>query len=126
MMKEMAVSSEVQAGLERLLNETAEADTHGVGRDSHSVRFRRFKVTRATRIENPLLWRTYALERQRVADQWKGKGQLQVTPAVRTDSVMWDGRQRLMQEAGEHYLFHGTSVRHRRKTYDIVLYFIVF
>ena len=117
MMKEVAVSCAVKAGLEHLLNATAEPHTHGVGRDSHEVRFQRFKVTHATRIENPFLWRTFALERQRVADQWRGKDDLKLTPDVRTDSVVWEGREPLVHGASEHYLFHGTSVT-ARSQYD--------
>ena len=67
-------SQAVCAAVERLMNDTAQPDTHGQGRDSHRSYFRRFKVSSVTRVENPRVWSAYVGQRQDKADRLQREG----------------------------------------------------
>ena len=105
-------SAETMAQVERLLNDTAKPDTHGVGRDSHKTRFARFKVTSVQRVENSQVWSAYASRRRALADALAAEG---YTLPGRAQALSTAGFHypfeggMLEAAAGEAFLFHGTS-----------------
>jgi hypothetical protein len=100
----------VCAAVETLMNETAQPDTHGVGRDSHKQRFSRFKVVSVQRVENPQAWTAYAGSRRALAEDLSREGYVPpAMPPLETASFCYPLQYNtLEQDAGEVFLFHGT------------------
>jgi serine/threonine protein kinase len=67
-------SAKVEAEVEKLLNDTAKPETHGVGHNGHGVRFARFKVVGVHRVENSQVWSAYAARRRALADALAQEG----------------------------------------------------
>jgi len=105
-------SAETMAQVEKLLNDTAKPDTHGIGRDSHKIRFARFKVTSVHRVENSEIWSAYASRRRALADALAVEGYVLPESAQRLSTAAFqypfEGGM-LEAAAGEAFLFHGTS-----------------
>jgi serine/threonine protein kinase len=105
-------SAEVEATVEKLLNDTARPDTHGTGRDSHKGRFTRFKVKSVQRVENSEVWSAYASRRRALADALAGEGYMlpeQARALSRAGfQTPYEGGA-LEGAAGEVFLFHGTG-----------------
>jgi len=105
-------SAEVVAQVEKLLNDTAQPDTHGIGRDSHARRFRRFRVTSVQRVENSQIWSAYASCRRALADALASEGYVLPAQARRLSTAGFqyplEGGM-LEAAAGEVFLFHGAS-----------------
>jgi hypothetical protein len=105
-------SAEVMAQIEKLLNDTAKPEEHGIGRDSHGERFDRFRVTSVQRVENSQIWSAYASRRRVLANVVAGEGYILPEQARRLSTVGFqyplEGGA-LEAAAGEVYLFHGTT-----------------
>jgi hypothetical protein len=105
-------SPEVVAQVERLLNDTAKPEEHGIGRNSHTGRFARFRVTSVQRVENSHIWSAYASRRRALADALAGEGYTLPEEAQRlsTASFQYPLEGGMTEAAaGEVFLFHGTS-----------------
>ena len=105
-------SADVVAQVEKLLNDSARPQEHGIGRDSHDKRFERFKVTSVKRVENSYVWSAYASRRRAVAESLALEGYtlpLQARQLTTTGFVYPLEGGSLEAAAGEVYLFHGTG-----------------
>jgi serine/threonine protein kinase len=99
-------SAEVVSQVEKLLNDTAMPAEHGIGRDSHDLSFVTFKVTSVQRVENPVVWSSYAARRRALADALASEGYA----GLRTSHFLYPAEGGSLEEAaGEVFLFHGTN-----------------
>jgi serine/threonine protein kinase len=105
-------SAQVMAQVEKLLNDTARPEEHGIGRDSHDGRFDWFRVTSVQRVENSQIWSAYASRRRALADALAGEGYTLPEEAQHLSTAGFqyplEGGT-LEAAAGEVFLFHGTS-----------------
>jgi serine/threonine protein kinase len=102
---------EVMSEVEKLLNNTAKPEEHGVGRDSHKIHFDRFRVTSVQRVENSQAWSAYASRRRALADALAREGYILPEQARRlsTSSFFYPMEGGTLETAaGEVFLFHGT------------------
>jgi serine/threonine protein kinase len=102
---------EVMAQVEKLLNDTAKPEAHGVGRDSHKRHFRRFKVTNVQRVENVEAWSKYAAHRRVLADALAHEGYVLPEQAggLLSANFCYPLEGTLEEAAGEVFLLHGTG-----------------
>ena len=68
---------EMKARVEWLMNHTAKPGSHGGGRDSHGMRFDKFKVVSVTRIENVTAWKQYTVNREWLEDTMRKYDKMQ-------------------------------------------------
>jgi serine/threonine protein kinase len=105
-------STQVVAQVEKLLNDTAETEDHGIGRNCQGGRFGRFRVTSVQRVENSQVWSEYASRRRALADTLAGEGYALPEQArhLATASFQYPMEGGTLEAAaGEVFLFHGTS-----------------
>ncbi len=104
------------------MNNTSEPSSHGIGADSHKIKFKSFKITKVERVENPSLWDKYALKRD---DMLKSTGtsspsspppsHVNICQAHLLATFLKSEPRHTMhglhtESVGECYLFHGTSL----------------
>jgi serine/threonine protein kinase len=105
-------SAEMEAAVEKLLNDTAKPETHGVGHNGHGVRFARFKVVGVHRVENSQVWSAYAARRRALADALAQEGHVLPEGAqhLSTSKFLYPLEGGTLEgAAGEVFLFHGTT-----------------
>lgn len=114
--KELLIPAEprLESKLETFINELAEPKYHGFGRDSHKVKFSKFKVTSVLRVQNKPAWAAYASRRDVLYEE------LCAQPLRTTDLLTKDFRhplesgqdmeaEKMAAVVNEVYLFHGTT-----------------
>jgi len=114
--------SRMYSTIVKLVNETFDVSIKGQGKDAvglERLRYNKLWVTKIQRIENPLLWKEYAHERQKMflkltktkKGHWNSIDQLRnSTGPLKTEkylskSMSFD----LLSEINECFLFHGTK-----------------
>jgi serine/threonine protein kinase len=108
--QQIDVTSEMRDSIEWLMNKTAKPQFHGQGRDSHGLKFSKFKPVKVWRIENHQLWRAYVLRRDAIAAASSGGSVSPIAPAAETAVYELPSGARLDKNSNEHLLFHGTKV----------------
>ena len=106
----------------KLVNETFDVSKKGQGKDAvglEKLRYNKMWVTKIQRIENPLLWKEYANERQKMflkltktkKGHWNSIGQLRnSTGPLKTEKYLSKSMSSdLHSEINEWFLFHGTK-----------------
>lgn len=99
------------AAIEAFLASAAKPGSHGQGRDSHGIPFRRFKVKKVEFIRNQMVWARYTMERdllvkELASEQYTLSSEVEclVPPATK---LPLPGMPRL--QVGERLLFHGSG-----------------
>jgi chemotaxis protein histidine kinase CheA len=80
----------------------------GIGRDSHGLKHTGFKVVRVQRIENPLLWSKYQIEREGVRANLPPGGPSSATQLDCYSAALWKAFQ-IQIDVNEALLWHGTK-----------------
>jgi hypothetical protein len=103
------VTKEMKGRLEWAMNKFAKPDSHGIGRDSHDVKFDKFAIVSVKLVENPSLWKRYALWRENSQDADRHIDSMKLPPKM----VKFDPPKSLLEplvtKSNEVYLFHGTT-----------------
>ena len=101
------VTRDMKRPMDGLFNHTANAQSHGLGRDSHNQRFRRFEVVKVERLENKRLWCLFSTTREVLkADPAKPVNPAPLTAAFRPPGPFMAN---LDPRRNEHYFFRAVS-----------------
>ncbi|GFN82155.1 poly [ADP-ribose] polymerase [Plakobranchus ocellatus] len=113
------VSSKTRDAIDKLVTSLFDSQLVGVGNDAANLGHKNIKVTSIKRIENPILFEQYNMNRKYLFDKCKRENRLckdigkiggskgRVATTENLPSFM---KEELYWEINEHYLFHGTSV----------------
>jgi hypothetical protein len=91
-----------------MLESTAEPQSHGVGRDSHSIRFQHFRIARVHQIINVHMWNRFAAARADIESR-HGRSPPISPPWSTSTFHLPDGHLSLSTKAREALLFHGLT-----------------
>eukprot|EP00056_Hartaetosiga_gracilis_P018325 m.10547 g.10547 ORF g.10547 m.10547 type:complete len:519 (+) comp6638_c0_seq2:74-1630(+) len=114
------VTNDMWMKVEHFLNESAEPQQHGIGRDSNGLKFSKFKVKKVWQIQNKDLWKSFKLSREKMDGRLKKH---HITPKLENgepstvnfasnpdDSPMFLFQDVASRESvGEHIFFHGCT-----------------
>eukprot|EP00808_Paulinella_micropora_P021553 g62136.t1 len=100
-------AKELEAQVQELMKNTCISAYIGIGRDSHGLRHKGFRVVRVQRVENPQLWSKYQIEREAVRANMP-RPPAKVTLVDSYNGALW---KRLQVDSGvnEALLWHGTK-----------------